>query len=86
MIKQIKAFISNNIAYTIIIGLLLITATFTTIKETQEERRILRSGVFVMGRIFNVRHRWGTSIEHEYNFGGEKFHSSETILKASLTL
>jgi len=80
MIRQIKKFISNNIAYTLVVGMLLIIATFTTIKDIQEGNRISRSGVFVIGRIVNVRHRRGTSIEYEYNFGGERFHSSEGIL------
>jgi len=80
MIRQIKEFVLNNVAYTIILAIILIFASITTIRETKERREVLRSGVFVIGRIVNVRHRRGTSIEYEYNFGRERFHSSEAKL------
>jgi hypothetical protein len=77
MIRKIREYFYENKAYVILLLVFLIMVIFLISREKRTTNKILKSGVFVIGRIVKIRHTRGTSIEYEYNFIGQKFHSSE---------
>jgi hypothetical protein len=77
MIRKINEYFYNNKAYVILFLIFIVIVIFLISREKRTTNKILKSGVFVTGRIVKIRHTRGTTIEYEYNFIGQKFHSSE---------
>jgi hypothetical protein len=77
MIKGIKTFFGKRPGYGFILLIFVAMVIFTTVQERQAENKIEKNLVYVVGKIVNIRSRRGTSIEYEYDFNHQTYHSSE---------
>ena len=61
------------------IGIIIIMIVVIGIGQNMETNQIMKSGVFVIGKITGVRDYKGTSVFYTYDFAGHRYHETDGV-------